>query len=136
MAKKEKELHLQLYPGWSARDNYASHTKKKKRKKEVPQQATSHVDKGMRSDRQYWTDSSLGKYCTHTHMSTHLHLHASGPCPFKELRKTSCHELTVPIKSASMFVRHDLQMYADSVAPDQLAYQRTMKFLIRLHFSR
>ncbi|XP_041364003.1 protein pangolin, isoforms A/H/I/S-like isoform X2 [Gigantopelta aegis] len=34
MARKEKELHLQLYPGWSARDNYASHNKKKKRKKE------------------------------------------------------------------------------------------------------
>ena len=34
MARKEKELHLQLYPGWSARDNYAAHQKKKKRKKE------------------------------------------------------------------------------------------------------
>lgn len=36
MARKEKELHLQLYPGWSARDNYASHAKKKKRKKDGP----------------------------------------------------------------------------------------------------
>ncbi|KAK2150360.1 hypothetical protein LSH36_409g02023 [Paralvinella palmiformis] len=35
MARKEKELHQQLYPGWSARDNYASHAKKKKRKREV-----------------------------------------------------------------------------------------------------
>ena len=35
MARKEKELHMQLYPGWSARDNYASHTKKKKRKREA-----------------------------------------------------------------------------------------------------
>ncbi|ESO93389.1 hypothetical protein LOTGIDRAFT_119700 [Lottia gigantea] len=33
MARKEKELHLQLYPGWSARDNYAIQSKKKKRKK-------------------------------------------------------------------------------------------------------
>ncbi|CAH1794791.1 unnamed protein product [Owenia fusiformis] len=33
MARKEKELHMQLYPGWSARDNYASHAKKKKRKR-------------------------------------------------------------------------------------------------------
>lgn len=24
---------MQLYPGWSARDNYATHTKKKKRKR-------------------------------------------------------------------------------------------------------
>ncbi|XP_059176932.1 transcription factor 7-like 2 isoform X3 [Physella acuta] len=36
MARKEKELHLQLYPGWSARDNYAAHQKKKKRKKDGP----------------------------------------------------------------------------------------------------
>ena len=34
MARKEKELHQQLYPGWSARDNYAQHAKKKKRKRE------------------------------------------------------------------------------------------------------
>ncbi|BFZ18040.1 hypothetical protein BsWGS_21079 [Bradybaena similaris] len=34
MARKEKEVHLQRYPGWSARDNYAAHQKKKKRKKE------------------------------------------------------------------------------------------------------
>ena len=33
MARKEKELHMQLYPGWSARDNYATHNKKKKRKR-------------------------------------------------------------------------------------------------------
>lgn len=34
MARKERQLHMQLYPGWSARDNYAQHTKKKKRKKD------------------------------------------------------------------------------------------------------
>lgn len=33
MARKEKELHLQLYPSWSARDNYGSHAKKKRKKK-------------------------------------------------------------------------------------------------------
>jgi len=33
MARKEKELHMQLHPGWSARDNYATHTKKKKKTK-------------------------------------------------------------------------------------------------------
>ncbi|KAL5018769.1 hypothetical protein ScPMuIL_004491 [Solemya velum] len=35
MAKKEKELHLQLYPGWSARDNYACQSKKKRKRKEI-----------------------------------------------------------------------------------------------------
>lgn len=32
MAKKEKELHRQLYPTWSARDNYALHAKKKRKR--------------------------------------------------------------------------------------------------------
>ncbi|CAG9855962.1 unnamed protein product [Phyllotreta striolata] len=34
MARQERQLHMQLYPGWSARDNYGYGTKKKKRKKE------------------------------------------------------------------------------------------------------
>jgi len=33
MARREKELHQQMYPGWSARDNYATRTKKNKKKK-------------------------------------------------------------------------------------------------------
>lgn len=33
MARKEKELHMQLYPGWSARDNYASMAKRRKKRK-------------------------------------------------------------------------------------------------------
>nr|XP_040567426.1 lymphoid enhancer-binding factor 1-like [Lepeophtheirus salmonis] len=32
-ARKERQLHMQMYPGWSARDNYAQN-KKKKRKRE------------------------------------------------------------------------------------------------------
>jgi len=50
MARKEKELHLQMHPGWSARDNYATHTKKKKKTKrdviahQQQQQAMTHAD--------------------------------------------------------------------------------------------
>ena len=29
MAREERARHMQLYPGWSARDNYAIHKKKK-----------------------------------------------------------------------------------------------------------
>ncbi|KAL3313344.1 T-cell specific, HMG-box, partial [Cichlidogyrus casuarinus] len=29
MARKEKELHQQMYPGWTARENYAMHSKKR-----------------------------------------------------------------------------------------------------------
>ncbi|XP_035703169.1 protein pangolin, isoforms A/H/I/S isoform X2 [Folsomia candida] len=34
MARQERQTHMQLYPGWSARDNYGYGAKKKKRKKE------------------------------------------------------------------------------------------------------
>ena len=37
MARKERALHMQLYPGWSARDNYAQQGKKKKRKRDKSQ---------------------------------------------------------------------------------------------------
>jgi len=53
MARKEKELHMQLHPGWSARDNYAMHTKKKKKTKRdvIPhhhhQQAMHHTVAGL-----------------------------------------------------------------------------------------
>ncbi|XP_029312666.1 transcription factor 7-like 2 isoform X10 [Cottoperca gobio] len=44
LARKERQLHMQLYPGWSARDNYAANQqgKRKKRKREK-QQAESNV---------------------------------------------------------------------------------------------
>lgn len=35
MAREERARHMQMYPGWSARDNYAVH--KKRRKKKVKQ---------------------------------------------------------------------------------------------------
>uniref|UniRef100_A0A087X9I6 Transcription factor 7 like 2 n=1 Tax=Poecilia formosa TaxID=48698 RepID=A0A087X9I6_POEFO len=40
LARKERQLHMQLYPGWSARDNYG---KRKKRKREK-QQAESNAE--------------------------------------------------------------------------------------------
>lgn len=33
-ARVERQLHMELYPGWSARDNYGYGSKKKKRKKD------------------------------------------------------------------------------------------------------
>jgi len=57
MARKEKELHLQLYPGWSARDNYAVHAKKKKRKKDCV-----NGDKPSRLDERFLENPAFGKY--------------------------------------------------------------------------
>lgn len=58
MARKEKELHLQLYPGWSARDNYATHNKKKKRKREL-----GPGEKGMTPEDRYLDNPAFGD-CT------------------------------------------------------------------------
>ena len=38
MAGRERAIHLKLYPGWSARDNYAVGKHRKKRKRQGPQQ--------------------------------------------------------------------------------------------------
>uniref|UniRef100_A0AAY5EVM7 HMG box domain-containing protein n=1 Tax=Electrophorus electricus TaxID=8005 RepID=A0AAY5EVM7_ELEEL len=47
LARKERQLHMQLYPGWSARDNYG---KKKKRKREKQQaEANGNAPKKCRA---------------------------------------------------------------------------------------
>ncbi|MXQ91074.1 hypothetical protein E5288_WYG005452 [Bos mutus] len=40
LARKERQLHMQLYPGWSARDNYG---KKKRRSREKHQESNSEL---------------------------------------------------------------------------------------------
>lgn len=32
MAREERAKHMQMYPGWSARDNYAAHKKRRKKR--------------------------------------------------------------------------------------------------------
>jgi predicted N-acyltransferase len=48
LARKERQLHMQMYPGWSARDNYAQN-KKKKRKRMMQQQQQKDMERGMAS---------------------------------------------------------------------------------------
>ncbi|ESN94238.1 hypothetical protein HELRODRAFT_68905, partial [Helobdella robusta] len=72
MAKREKELHLQMYPGWSARDNYATHTKKKKRKKEAgvnnscPHNLNCKSHFGLDQHHNWCSDCRLVMCCSHT----------------------------------------------------------------------
>ncbi|CAL1277611.1 unnamed protein product [Larinioides sclopetarius] len=49
LARKERQLHMQLYPGWSARDNYALQVKKKKRKKDRNQEGDGNNLKKCRA---------------------------------------------------------------------------------------
>lgn len=46
LARKERQLHMQLYPGWSARDNYG---KKKKRKREKMQESATGTGQRMKT---------------------------------------------------------------------------------------
>uniref|UniRef100_A0A3Q2SYG4 Lymphoid enhancer-binding factor 1 n=3 Tax=Cyprinodontoidei TaxID=8087 RepID=A0A3Q2SYG4_FUNHE len=46
LARKERQLHMQLYPGWSARDNYG---KKKKRKREKMQETATGTGQRMKT---------------------------------------------------------------------------------------
>ena len=50
MARKERALHMQLYPGWSARDNYAQQGKKKKRKRDKSQGNNNNYCKHAEAD--------------------------------------------------------------------------------------
>ncbi|XP_054724908.1 protein pangolin, isoforms A/H/I/S-like [Uloborus diversus] len=49
MARKERQLHMQLYPGWSARDNYAINQRKKKRKRDKSQDGDGNNPKKCRA---------------------------------------------------------------------------------------
>ena len=35
LAKQERQVHMQLYPGWTARDNYAKHKKKRRKREKI-----------------------------------------------------------------------------------------------------
>ncbi|XP_076360658.1 transcription factor 7-like 2 isoform X2 [Tachypleus tridentatus] len=45
LARKERQIHMQMYPGWSARDNYALNKKKKKRKKDKNSEGVNNPKK-------------------------------------------------------------------------------------------
>ena len=35
MARAERQTHMAMYPGWSARDNYAKHKKKRRKRDKI-----------------------------------------------------------------------------------------------------
>lgn len=62
-ARMERQLHMELYPGWSARDNYGYGSKKKKRKKDrgSPSDISSgEEERGRRSKLDYLTGDCFG----------------------------------------------------------------------------
>uniref|UniRef100_A0A4W5P0E4 Transcription factor 7 like 1a n=1 Tax=Hucho hucho TaxID=62062 RepID=A0A4W5P0E4_9TELE len=72
MARKERQLHSQLYPGWSARDNYG---KRKKRKRDGRPE-THFSPQPKKSCVSYGTQERPS--VSHTHL-THTHLSQASP---------------------------------------------------------
>lgn len=83
-ARQERQLHMQLYPGWSARDNYGYGTKKKKRKKErtpvEPGGTLSHTFNSTRRVTSFTRMLTMGQHkcCLnhyyHIYININLHL--------------------------------------------------------------
>jgi len=48
MARREKQLHKQLFPGWSARDNYAVIVRRVKRKAAITQRSIQRANNSNR----------------------------------------------------------------------------------------
>nr|XP_057912386.1 transcription factor 7-like 1-A isoform X2 [Doryrhamphus excisus] len=84
LARKERLLHSQLYPGWSARDNYG---KKKKRKKT---RSETHQDDGSSPKRAHVSpDEALHVHALLTHArSPRAHPHLSHPHTVSHLTHT------------------------------------------------
>ena len=45
-ARKERQLHMQMYPGWSARDNYAQNKKKSRKQLQREKNANCSLNNG------------------------------------------------------------------------------------------
>ncbi|XP_077353900.1 transcription factor 7-like 1-B isoform X2 [Festucalex cinctus] len=64
LARKERLLHSQLYPGWSARDNYGKKKKRKKSKSEIHPDAAAPPPKRTHLSRPHAVS-----HLSHTHLS-------------------------------------------------------------------
>ncbi|XP_042623800.1 transcription factor 7-like 2 isoform X6 [Cyprinus carpio] len=64
LARKERQLHMQLYPGWSARDNYAgNHQGKKKKRKREKQAGEGNDANTPKKCRALFGLDQLGLWC-------------------------------------------------------------------------
>ncbi|CAD5210435.1 unnamed protein product [Bursaphelenchus xylophilus] len=94
MARREKEDHAKQHPGWSARDNYAVHKKKKRSRRERSYDPTNENNEQKKCRARFGVDNQQ-KWCKHckrkkrclnvqdlevsstTNPSTPLYLHSS-----------------------------------------------------------
>ncbi|XP_049593714.1 transcription factor 7-like 1-B isoform X2 [Syngnathus scovelli] len=113
LARKERLLHSQLYPGWSARDNYGKKKKRKKCKSEshqdtaaddFPLRPTHPVPHEAPHELTSGTSAHLLRPYTLSHL-THTHLSQASPASSVDSPATAA-ALASPAAPAPTFTEH------------------------------
>ncbi|XP_067114256.1 transcription factor 7-like 1-A [Osmerus mordax] len=109
LARKERQLHSQLYPGWSARDNYG---KRKKRKRDnkcdsaLPDDPTEHFSpQPKKSCVSFGSQEKQSASHAHPHL-THTHLSQASPASSLDSPATPTTALASPAAPAPTHTEH------------------------------
>ncbi|KAL0965309.1 hypothetical protein UPYG_G00279580 [Umbra pygmaea] len=115
LARKERQLHSQLYPGWSARDNYGKRKKRKRdcRPESAPDGPVTHSQSAASEEhREHQPKKQCVSYGTqerpggsHTHL-THTHLSQASPASSLDSPATPTTALASPAAPAPTHTEH------------------------------
>ncbi|XP_023840065.1 transcription factor 7-like 1-B isoform X1 [Salvelinus sp. IW2-2015] len=128
MARKERQLHSQLYPGWSARDNYGKRKKRKRdgRPETAPEGQMTHPQSAAPEEH---FSAQLKKSCvsygtqerpsvSHTHL-THTHLSQASPASSLDSPATPTTALASPAAPAPTHTEHT-HSHSEHTHPEQV----------------
>ncbi|XP_064799083.1 transcription factor 7-like 1-B isoform X3 [Oncorhynchus masou masou] len=128
MARKERQLHSQLYPGWSARDNYGKRKKRKRdgRPEAAPEGQMTHPQSAAPEEH---FSAQLKKSCvsygtqerpsvSHTHL-THTHLSQASPASSLDSPATPTTALASPAAPAPTHTEHT-HSHSEHTHPEQV----------------
>ncbi|XP_036832949.1 transcription factor 7-like 1-B isoform X3 [Oncorhynchus mykiss] len=128
MARKERQLHSQLYPGWSARDNYGKRKKRKRdgRPETAPEGQMTHRQSAAPEEH---FSAQLKKSCvsygtqerpsvSHTHL-THTHLSQASPASSLDSPATPTTALASPAAPAPTHTEHT-HSHSEHTHPEQV----------------
>ncbi|XP_035631645.1 transcription factor 7-like 1-B isoform X3 [Oncorhynchus keta] len=128
MARKERQLHSQLYPGWSARDNYGKRKKRKRdgRPETAPEEQMTHPQSTAPEEH---FSAQLKKSCvsygtqerpsvSHTHL-THTHLSQASPASSLDSPATPTTALASPAAPAPTHTEHT-HSHSEHTHPEQI----------------
>ncbi|XP_012992639.2 transcription factor 7-like 1-A isoform X1 [Esox lucius] len=128
LARKERQLHSQLYPGWSARDNYGKRKKRKRdgRPESVPEGQTTHTQSAASEEHgEQLPKKSCVSYggqerpsVSHTHLS-HTHLSQASPASSLDSPATPTTALASPAAPAPTHTEHT-HIQSEHTHPEQV----------------